>query len=134
VNSHQVGTFDSWVDRNEQGIKPETYRGYRKKLFRKMTEDLKWIRYPQISVENTINIIPRQVLYMCSPLRLVRLWRGYLRYLSAHDLVFIPCVRGGSHITFMFTGIFTLPSSDSYVCFIALKSFLSNLNQHSSID
>jgi hypothetical protein len=44
------------------------------------------------------------------------LWRGYLCYLSARDLVFSPCVRGGSQITFTFTGLFTLPSSDSNVC------------------
>jgi hypothetical protein len=48
---------------------------------------------------NANNEIPEQALYMCSPLRLVHLWRGYLRYLSVHDLVFIPCVRGGSQIT-----------------------------------
>jgi hypothetical protein len=100
VNSHQAGTVDSWVDYNEQGIKPETYQGYRKKMVRKTTEDLEWIQDPRRSVGNAINGIPRQSLFMCSPLRLVRLWRGYLRYLSACDLVFSPCVRGGSRINF----------------------------------
>jgi hypothetical protein len=98
VNNHQAGTVDSLVDRNEQGIKPETYQGYRKKVLWKMTEDLEWIRDPRSSVENAINEIPRQVLYMCSPLRLVRIWRGYVCYLSARDLMFSPCVRGGSQI------------------------------------
>jgi hypothetical protein len=37
-------------------------------------------------------------------------------------------------MTLTFTGIFTLLSTDSYVFFIALKSFLSNLNQGSSLD
>jgi len=100
VNSHQAGTVESWVDQNEQGIEPETYQGYREKLFCKTTEELEWIQDPQIPVANAIDEIPRQALYMCSPLRLVQLWRGYLRYLSTHDLVFIPCVRGGSQINF----------------------------------
>jgi hypothetical protein len=43
VNNHQAGTIDSRVDRNEQGIKLETYQGYQKKVFWKMTEDLEWI-------------------------------------------------------------------------------------------
>jgi hypothetical protein len=43
VNSHQVGTVESRVDHNEQGIKPKTYQGYRKKLVRKTIEDLEWI-------------------------------------------------------------------------------------------
>jgi hypothetical protein len=105
VNNHQAGTVDSRVDHNEQGIKPETYQGYRKQVFWKTTEDLEWIRDPRSSVENAINGIPRQVLYMCSPLRLVQLWRGYLRYLSARDLVFSPCVRGGSQIISTITGL-----------------------------
>jgi hypothetical protein len=100
VNSHQAGTVDSRVDLNEQGIEPETYQGYRKQVVWKTTEDLKRIRDPRSSVANAIDEIPRQALYMCSPLRLVRLWRGYLRYLFARDLVFSPCVRGGSRITF----------------------------------
>jgi hypothetical protein len=100
ANSHQAGTVDSRVDHNEQGIKPETYQGYRKQVVWKTTEDLEWIRDPRSSVANAIDGIPRQALYMCSPLRLVQLWRGYLCYLSARDLVFSPCVRGGSRITF----------------------------------
>jgi hypothetical protein len=32
VNSHQVGTVESWVDQNEQGIETETYQGYRRKV------------------------------------------------------------------------------------------------------
>jgi hypothetical protein len=101
ANSHQAGTVESRVDHNEKGIEPETYQGYREKMVRKTTEDLKQIRDPQIPVANANDGIPKQSLYMCSPLRLVRLWRGYLYYLSARDLVFIPCVRGGSWITFM---------------------------------
>jgi hypothetical protein len=68
VNSHQAGTVDSRVDRNEQGIKPKTYQGYRKQVVRKTTEDLKWIRDPRSSVANAIDEIPRQTLYMHSPL------------------------------------------------------------------
>ena len=52
------------------------------------------------SVANAIDEIPKQALYMPSPLRLVWLWRGYLRYLFTNDLVFIPCVIRGSQITF----------------------------------
>jgi hypothetical protein len=59
VNNYQAGTVDSRVDRNEQGIKPETYQGYRKKVFWKMTEDLEWIRDPRSSVENAINSNPK---------------------------------------------------------------------------
>jgi hypothetical protein len=51
-------------------------------------------------MENAIDGIQKQALYMCSPLRLVHLWRGYLRYLSARDLMFIPYVRGASQIDF----------------------------------
>ena len=43
MNNHQAGTVDSRVDYNEQGIKPETYQGYQKQVFRKMTEDLEQI-------------------------------------------------------------------------------------------
>jgi hypothetical protein len=68
-------------------------------MVHKTNEDLKWIRYPQSLMANANDEIPKQALYMCSPLRLVRLWRGYLRYLSARDLMFIPCVRGGPRIT-----------------------------------
>jgi hypothetical protein len=68
-------------------------------MVRKTTENLERIRYPQSPVENANDEIPKQALDMCSPLRLVRLWRGYLRYLSTRDLVFIPYVRGGSRIT-----------------------------------
>jgi hypothetical protein len=70
-------------------------------MVRKTTEDLERIRDPRSPVENANDRIPKQALDMCSPLRLVWLWRGYLRYLSARDLVFIPCVRGGSRITSM---------------------------------
>jgi hypothetical protein len=99
VNSHRAGTVDSQVDHNEQGIKPETYQGYREQMVWKTTKDLERIRDPQSLVANANDRIPQQILDMCSPLRLVRLWRGYLRYLSSRDLVFIPCVRGGSWIT-----------------------------------
>jgi hypothetical protein len=101
ANSHQVGKVESQVDHNEQGIEPETCQGYQDQVVRKITEDLEQIRDPRSSVEKAIDGIPRQALYMCSPLRLVQLWRGYLRYLFARDLVFIPCVRGGSRINFM---------------------------------
>ena len=46
MNSHQAGTVESQVDHNEQGIKPETYQGYRKQVVQKTTEDLKWIQDP----------------------------------------------------------------------------------------
>jgi hypothetical protein len=69
-------------------------------MFQKTIEDLEWIQDPRSPVENANDGIPKQALYMCSPLRLVQLWRGYLRYLYARDLMFIPCVRGGSWITF----------------------------------
>jgi hypothetical protein len=46
MNNHHVGTVNSQVARNEQGIKPETYQGYRKKVFLKMTEDIEWIQDP----------------------------------------------------------------------------------------
>jgi hypothetical protein len=97
ANSHQAGTVKSQVDHNEQGIEPETCQGYREKMVWKKTEDLKWIQYPRSPMENENNGIPKQALYMCSPLRLVQLWRGYLRYLSTCNLMFIPCVRGVIH-------------------------------------
>jgi hypothetical protein len=100
ANSHREGTVDSRVDHNEQGIKPENCQGYREKMVRKTTKDLKQIQDPRIPVENANDGIPQQILDMCSPLRSVQLWRGYLRYLSLRNLVFIPCVRGGSQITF----------------------------------
>jgi hypothetical protein len=100
VNSHQAGTVEIWVDHNEKGIEPETCQGYREQVVWKTTKDLKQIRDPRSPVENAIDGIPRQALYMCSPLQLVQLWRGYLCYLSARNLVFIPCVRGGSQINF----------------------------------
>jgi hypothetical protein len=50
TNSHQASTVENQVDYNEQGIKLKTYRGYRKKVVGKTSEDLKWIRDPQISV------------------------------------------------------------------------------------
>ena len=64
----------------------------------KTTEDLEWIRDPLSPVANANDRIPKQALDMCSPLRLVWLWRGYFRYLSTGDLVFIPLVRGVSWI------------------------------------
>jgi hypothetical protein len=67
----------------------------------KTIENIEWIRYPRGPMENENDGIPKQALYMCSPLRLVRLWRGYLCYLSARDLVFIPYVRGVFWITSM---------------------------------
>jgi hypothetical protein len=98
ANSHQAGTVDSRVDHNEQGIKPETCQGYREKMVWKTIEDLEWIQDPRIPMENANNGIPQQILNMCSPLRLVRLWRGYLLYFSLRDLMFSPYVRGGSQI------------------------------------
>jgi hypothetical protein len=71
VKSHQAGTVDSQVDHNEQVIKIETYRGYRKQVLWKMTEELEWIQDPRTFMENEINRIPREVLYMRSPLCLV---------------------------------------------------------------
>jgi hypothetical protein len=50
-----MGTVDSRVDRNEQGIKPKTYQGYQKKVFQKTTEDLKWIRDPRSSMASAID-------------------------------------------------------------------------------
>jgi hypothetical protein len=100
VNSHQAGTVESRVDHNEKGIEPETCQGYRKKVVQKTTEDLKHIRDPRSPVANAIDEIQKQALYMCYPLRLVQLWRGYLLYLSARDLMFISSVRGGSRMTF----------------------------------
>jgi hypothetical protein len=87
MNNHQAGIVDSRVDCNEQGIKPETYQGYRKQVFHKTTKDLEWIQDP-----SPLHVFPRQVLYMHSPLCLVQPWRGYLRYLSTCDLVFRTCV------------------------------------------
>jgi hypothetical protein len=107
ANSHQAGTVKSRVDHNEQGIKPETCQGYREKMVWKTTEDLEWIRDPRSPVANANDGIPQQALDMCSPLRLVRLWRGYLCYLSSRDLVFSPCVRGGSQITSMKLDFYT---------------------------
>jgi hypothetical protein len=96
-----VGTVESRVDHNEQGIEPKTCQGYREKMVWKTTEDLERIRDPRSPMENANDGIPKQALYMCSPLQLVQLWRGYLRYLSTHDLVFIVCVRGGYWIISM---------------------------------
>ena len=123
ANSHQAGTVESWVDHNEKGINPKTYQGYRSQVVQKTTKELERIRDPQSSMENAIDGIPRQALYMCSPLRLVQVWRGYLRYLSARDLVFIPCVRGGSQITFTILEFLALLGTDSYVCFCSLEEF-----------
>jgi hypothetical protein len=81
ANSHQAGIVKNRVDHNEQGIEPETCQGYLKKVVQKTTEDLEWIRDPRSPVANAIDEIPKQALYMCSPLRSVQLWRGYLRYL-----------------------------------------------------
>jgi hypothetical protein len=100
MNSHQEGIVESQVDHNDQGIELETYQGYQRKVVWKTTEDLKQIQDPRSFVENAIDGIPRQTLYMCSPLRLVQIWRGYLHYLSTCNLVFIPYVRGLSWITF----------------------------------
>ena len=46
VISHQAGTVGSRVDHNEQGIKPETYQGYREQMVWKTTEDLEQIQDP----------------------------------------------------------------------------------------
>ena len=46
ANSHQAGTIESQVDHNEQGIDPEAYQGYQKKVVQKTTEDLEQIRDP----------------------------------------------------------------------------------------
>jgi hypothetical protein len=59
ASSHQASTIDCRVDHNEKGIKPETYQGYRKKVFWKMTEDLERIQDPRSSVANAINGILR---------------------------------------------------------------------------
>jgi hypothetical protein len=129
ANSHQAGIVGSQVDHNEQGIKPDTCQGYRKKVVWKTTEELEWIRDPRSSVTNAIDEIPRQALYMCSPLRLVQIWRGYLCYLSAHDLVCSPCVRGGSQITFTILEFSHSLAQTPMFDLMALKSFLSNLIQ-----
>jgi hypothetical protein len=76
-------------------------------MVQKTTEDLEQIRDPRSPMENANDVIPQQILDMCSPLRLVRLWRGYLRYLSLRDLMFSPCVRGGSQITSMKLDFYT---------------------------
>jgi hypothetical protein len=99
VNSHQAGIVDSQIDHNEQGIELKTCQGYRKQVVQKTTEDLEQIQDPRSSMANAIDEIPRQALYMCSPLRLVWLWRDYLHYLSVRNLVFSPYVKGGSQIT-----------------------------------
>ena len=67
ANSHQVGTVESRVDHNEQGIKPKTCQGYIKQVVQNKTEDLEHIRDPRNSMANAIDGIPRQALYMCSP-------------------------------------------------------------------
>ena len=66
---------------------------------------------------------------MCSPPRSVQLWRGYLHYLSLRDLVFIPCVRGGSRITSMKLDFYTPYHRLQCLVWVALESFLSNLIQ-----
>ena len=58
VNNYQAGTVGSRVDHNEQGIKPETYQGYREQVFRKTTEDLERIRDPRSFVANANDGIP----------------------------------------------------------------------------
>jgi hypothetical protein len=68
VNNHQVGTVESRVDHNEQGIKPKTCQGYQKQVARKKIEKLKRIQDPRSSVASAIDEIQRQALYMCSPL------------------------------------------------------------------
>jgi hypothetical protein len=59
VNNYRASTVDGRVDSNEQGIKPKTYRGYRKQVFQKTTKDLEQIQDPQSSLTNAINVIPR---------------------------------------------------------------------------
>jgi hypothetical protein len=59
TKNYQAGTVDKRANHNEQGIKPETYQGYQKKVFWKMTEDLEQFQDPQSSVANAINGIPR---------------------------------------------------------------------------
>jgi hypothetical protein len=71
ANSHQAGTVEIQVDHNEQGIEPKTCQGYREKMVRKKNEDLERIRDSRSPVENANNEIPKQALYMCSPLQLV---------------------------------------------------------------
>jgi hypothetical protein len=66
---------------------------------------------------------------MCSPLCLVRLWKGYLHYLSTRDLVFSPCVRGGVLDNFHIIGLLHSLTQTPMFDLIALKSFLSNLIQ-----
>jgi hypothetical protein len=58
VNNLSGGYSRQSEDHNEQGIKPETCQGYREQVFRKMTEDLEWIRDPRSSVENANDGIP----------------------------------------------------------------------------
>jgi hypothetical protein len=95
----------------------------------KTTEDLERIGDPRSPVANANDGIPQQILDMCSPLCLVRLWRGYLRYLSLHDLVFSPCVRGGSRITSTKLDFYTPYHRLQCLVLVALESFLSNLIQ-----
>jgi hypothetical protein len=58
VNNYQAGTVGSRVNHNEQGIKPETYQGYREQVFRKTTEDPERIQDSRSSMANANDGIP----------------------------------------------------------------------------
>jgi hypothetical protein len=98
--SYQAGTVDSRADRNEKDNKSEALQGYRKE---NGLEDNRGSRMDSRSMklhrQMQSVLFPRKTLNIQSPLRSVQLWRGYLHCLSSRDLVFIPCVRGGSRLT-----------------------------------
>jgi hypothetical protein len=100
--SHQAGTVDSRADRNEKDNKSEAYQGYRKKMVWKTTEDLEWIRGPRSSVGKCSRYYSRDRPSIYVPHYVQSSFGGVISTcLSSRDLMFIPCVRGGSRITFM---------------------------------
>jgi hypothetical protein len=59
----------------------------------------------------------------------VKLRRGNIHFSPAHDLVFNPCVRGGSRLCLYKQLDLPLPSTRFYVCLMDLESYPHNLFQ-----
>jgi hypothetical protein len=117
------GTVDSWDQTYGKDNKVRSsFKGMKTSGPIILMRTLNRFKIHEVLRPNEIVTLKKNSQYMLFPLLLVKLWRGDLCCSSTCDLVFIPCVRGGSQLFLYDSWIFSL-FSVLQSCFNGLGEF-----------
>jgi hypothetical protein len=102
VNNYQAGTVDSPKTTMSRVSSPKPVKGIERKCSGRRLRTSNGFEIHEAPWKMlTTESLNRSSICVLHHVR-SSLWRGYLRCLSLRDLVFSPCVRGGSRIAFRY--------------------------------